>query len=264
MVRVTPPIITPGMVKKQVAAVMNENPPAGGKPPTDAQVDEAMQRYLAANPVRNGIDGRPGKDATQEEIAAAAAQWLEANPPAPGKDGAPGAKGDPGADGAPGAPGRDGAPGTPAQPPTETQVLSAVSTVIAANPPANGKSVELRTFSGYIQFRQEGGAWSNLVSLESLTGARGPSSLVQLPNVTITQTAAVAIQAGVRTVTIANITGVKAGDALLLIPVTDLPAGYAIHNAWSTADGSIKVTLSAPLLAIGASYSITCRLVALR
>lgn len=246
------------MVKKQVAAVMNESPPVGGQPPTNAQMDEALQRYLAANPVRNGADGRPGKDATQEEIAAAAAQWLEANPPAPGKDGAPGAKGDPGADGEP------GAPGTPAPPPTETQVLSAVSTVIAANPPANGKSVELRTFNGYIQFRQEGGTWANLVSLESLTGARGPSSLVQLPNVTITQTAAVVVQAGIRTVTIANITGVKAGDALLLIPVTDLPAGYAIHNAWSTVDGSIKVTLTAPLLAIGANYSITCKLVALR
>ena len=41
----------------------------------------------------------------------------------------------------------------------------------AAGP--NGLSVELRTSGGFIQWRQTGGSWSNLVALADITGAKG-------------------------------------------------------------------------------------------
>lgn len=100
-------------------------------------------------------------------------------------------------------------------------------------------------------------------------GAAGPSALVPLPNITIAQTAAVAIAAGVRTVRIAGITGLLANDLVLLSPQASggnstLPAGYAIHSAVAVANGTLEVSLTAPLLAIGASYSIVCKLAAVR
>lgn len=89
------------------------------------------------------------------------------------------------------------------------------------------------------------------------------SNVEALNDIEISQRATVALQAGVRTVTIAA-EGVKTGDALLALPKTDLPAGYAVLNAVASATNSVKVTVLAPLLAIGASYSIACRLVRLK
>ncbi len=97
------------------------------------------------------------------------------------------------------------------------------------------------------------------------TGATGPSAKVALGTLTVTQTATlVVITAGVRTLTFTGVSGALAGDDLLLFPTTALPAGYAIHNVRCPTAGTVEVTLTAPLLAIGATYSIPCRLVALR
>ncbi len=96
------------------------------------------------------------------------------------------------------------------------------------------------------------------------TGATGPTSKVALGTLTVAQTATIAINAGVRTLTFTGVTGTLAGDDLLLFPTSALPAGYAIHNVRCPAAGTVEVTMTAPLLAIGASFSIPCRLVALR
>lgn len=89
------------------------------------------------------------------------------------------------------------------------------------------------------------------------------SNVEALNDIEISQRATVALQAGVRTVTIAA-EGVKTGDALLVLPKSELPAGYAVTNAVASAANTVKVTMLAPLLAIGASYSIACRLVRLK
>lgn len=96
------------------------------------------------------------------------------------------------------------------------------------------------------------------------TGATGPTSKVALGTLTVAQTAIIAINAGVRTLTFTGVTGSLAGDDLLLFPANALPAGYAIHNVRCPTNGTVEVTMTAPLLAIGASFSIPCRLVALR
>lgn len=95
-------------------------------------------------------------------------------------------------------------------------------------------------------------------------GPAGPNPLITLGNVTIAQTAAVAISAGVRTVTITGVTGLLAGDTVILTPTAALPVGYGFHNAVATANGTLQVTLTAPLLAIGASYSIQAKVQVLR
>lgn len=99
-------------------------------------------------------------------------------------------------------------------------------------------------------------------------GPPGPASTVPGPqgqpgatvagNITVTQTATVSISAGIRSLSFA-LQGVKVGDALSIVPTGPLPTGYAIHNIVATADNTVQVTLTAPLLAIGASYSIPCR-----
>lgn len=137
--------------------------------------------------------------------------------------------------------------------------------------PQNGQSIELIVADNAIQYRVIGTTtWTPICPLESLrgpagaTGATGPSGKVSLGTLTVSQTATIVINAGVRMLTFTGVTGVLATDDLLLFPTSALPAGYAIHNVRASAAGTVEVVLTAPLLAIGASFSIPCRLVALR
>lgn len=47
---------------------------------------------------------------------------------------------------------------------------------------ANGKSIELQKTSTHIQYRQEGGTWTNLLALADLKGDKGESADVDLTN----------------------------------------------------------------------------------
>lgn len=85
---------------------------------------------------------------------------------------------------------------------------------------------------------------------------------VSLPNVTVGETALVSLNAGVRNVVV-TCSGVVAGDRILVTPTT-APAGYMIGAAVATAANQITVQVNAPLLAIGASYSIVCTVTAFR
>lgn len=95
-------------------------------------------------------------------------------------------------------------------------------------------------------------------------GETGPNPLISLGTVTIAQTASIAIAAGIRAITITGVTGLLAGDTVILTPTAALPVGYGFHNAVATANGTLQVTLSGPLLAIGASYSIQANIKVLR
>lgn len=50
-------------------------------------------------------------------------------------------------------------------------------------------------------------------------------------------------------------TGVLTTDILEIYPTT-LPTGFAVHHAIPTAANTFRATISAPALAIGATYSI--------
>lgn len=91
---------------------------------------------------------------------------------------------------------------------------------------------------------------------DGATGATGPVGSTALGTVTLAQTAGIAISAGIRTLTY-SFTGVGIGDKIILVSASSggIPDGYAVHDAWVSATNTIKVNLSAPLLAIGASYS---------
>lgn len=84
-----------------------------------------------------------------------------------------------------------------------------------------------------------------------------------LGNIVLTQSATVAIQAGVRRVEIATPAawGVKAGDNLLAFPVSVPNGSYGVMDVIAIGANTVSVALIAPLLAIGANYAIPCRLV---
>ncbi|MES3152947.1 hypothetical protein [Sphingomonas faeni] len=92
-------------------------------------------------------------------------------------------------------------------------------------------------------------------------GLDGKSAAALLGTVTIGQTATVALTAGVRrlVITVPTSMGLAAGDPLALAPTKAID-GYAIHDAIAVSSTSINVGLTAPLLAIGASFSIPAKL----
>lgn len=87
------------------------------------------------------------------------------------------------------------------------------------------------------------------------TGATGQPGATAIGQVTITQTATVSIALGPRNLNV-PLAGVTPSGIYLVSPTAPLPAGYQLQTvATSTAAGRLQVTLNAPLLAIGASYT---------
>jgi hypothetical protein len=104
------------------------------------------------------------------------------------------------------------------------------------------------------------------------TGAAG-ASWVNLPNITVAETAVIAILAGIRKVAVAC-AGAVVGDPVIVFPMTSqlnggsavngTPAGYAVQDACVTAANVVTVTVTCPAIALGASYSIACKVKAFR
>lgn len=102
--------------------------------------------------------------------------------------------------------------------------------------------------------------------LKGDTGAQGPKgdpAGTFVGNITVAETAILAITAGARRVTVTTPAsyGVAPGQNLVVFPVSVPNGQYATHDVIATAANTLSVGVSAPLLAIGASYSIQCRLV---
>lgn len=83
-----------------------------------------------------------------------------------------------------------------------------------------------------------------------------------LPDVAVGESALIAISAGPRNVVV-TCQGVQKDDRIQLNPLT-APAGYMVGQAIATANNQLTVQVFAPLLAIGASYSIVCKVLAFR
>lgn len=93
------------------------------------------------------------------------------------------------------------------------------------------------------------------------TGADGKNASALLGTVNLTQTATIAISAGTRRMVVAIPTawGVVAGDPLIALPSVAI-AGYAVHDVVAVSPISLSIGLTAPLLAIGASFTIPLRI----
>ena len=87
---------------------------------------------------------------------------------------------------------------------------------------------------------------------------------VFLSNTTVSQTAIVALLGGVRKVTITGVTGILSGDRVLLTPTGSTPSGYALADVVATAANTLEVSFTAPALALGASFSIPCKVTVFR
>ena len=94
-------------------------------------------------------------------------------------------------------------------------------------------------------------------------GIAGPSGATFLGNVTIAQTAVVALPLGPRTVT-ASLTGCIAGERILVTPLAALPAGYGILDASCFSAGVLTVNIYGPALIIGGNYSISAKITVFR
>lgn len=149
------------------------------------------------------------------------------------------------------------APRVVVAPMSKTAIAASIAAYFVANPPPAGQAPTDAQVAAQVA-----------IYLTAHPPAAGPSPLVTIGTVTIAQTAVIAIVAGIRTITFTGLTSLLTTDNVLLFPVVTagvgIPDGYAIHNAWCSAAGTLKVALSAPLLAIGASYSIPCRVIVLR
>ncbi|MBD8549492.1 hypothetical protein [Sphingomonas sp. CFBP 8764] len=157
---------------------------------------------------------------------------------------------------------------------------------VVSDPAANVALRGLDGLSAYQLARQQGYGGTLTAWLASLVGAAGLSAYeiaremgyggtktqwlaslngknasAILGPVTIAQTATVAISAGTRrmVVTIPASWGVVAGDPLIALPSITV-AGYAVHDVVAVSATSLSIGITAPLLAIGASFSIPCRI----
>jgi hypothetical protein len=115
--------------------------------------------------------------------------------------------------------------------------------------------------SAYDLARAAGYGGTQTAWLASLKGAAGKDASAYLGTITIGQTATVVIQAGIRRLVVAipAALGVSAGDSLYLAPTKAID-GYALHDVVVISPTALSVGLTAPLLAIGASFAIPAKL----
>lgn len=94
-----------------------------------------------------------------------------------------------------------------------------------------------------------------------MASLKGASAGGFLGKVAVVQKATVAIVAGPRRVllTIPAAWGIAAGDPLMIAPEQALP-GYVLHDVAALSATSLSIGLTGPALAIGAEFSISCKL----
>lgn len=94
-------------------------------------------------------------------------------------------------------------------------------------------------------------------------GAPATNPATLLGTITLSETATVAITAGARRVTVTTplAWGVATGQNLLIFPLSVPSGAYATHDVIPTAANTLSIGVTAPLLAVMATYTIQCRLV---
>lgn len=93
-------------------------------------------------------------------------------------------------------------------------------------------------------------------------GVKGDPGSTLLGTLNVSETAVVALTAGTRRVTLTTPSawGVVSGQSLLIVPVSVPANTYAVHDVAVTGTNTISVGVTAPLVAVGMSYTIPCRI----
>ncbi len=147
--------------------------------------------------------------------------------------------------------------------PSDSDIVLDLVSDPSANPtlrgPAGDSAYQIARSAGYGGTQTQ---WlASLRATDGKNGTDGKSAAALIGTVTITQTATVALVAGIRRMVIAvpASLGLAAGDPIILAPTKAID-GYAIHDAIAVSGTSINVGISAPLLAIGGTFSIPAKL----
>lgn len=214
----------PGLTEEQIAKAVAEA--AEAHPPVKGDKGDRGLR---------GEPGDPGQNATDAQVATAVEAWLAANPPAAG---------------------RDGANAAPAQ------IASAVAAYLAANPPQRGEKGDPGAPGVGTKGDKGDKGDAGTKGDKGATGDRGPSGATLIATVSLSQTAAVAISAGMRAVDV-PVPGLLATDAPFISPATPPPAGYYLYGCAPVSAGTLRVYFTAPLLALGQTFTIPLRVFAL-
>ena len=193
----------------------------------------------SADPTLRGPAGQPGKDGRDGTN---------------GTNGASGKDGSPGRDGTNGVAGKDGDAGLSAYQLARQQGYGGTLTQWLASlngkDGANGKDGLAGT---------AGKDGTN--GLNGSAGKDGAPATTLLGTLTISESATVAISAGLRrvTVTTPSAWGVAVGQDLIISAVSLPSAAYALHDVVVTGANTISVGITTPAIALLASYSIQCR-----
>lgn len=103
---------------------------------------------------------------------------------------------------------------------------------------------------------------ANTTALLAQLAAR--KAIVQLPDVTVSQTASLALLVGERTYSVACAGVVKATDTILLQAKSAYPAGYGLRGYTVPSDNNLSIVLQCPALILGGSFSIPFSVFAIR
>jgi hypothetical protein len=114
-------------------------------------------------------------------------------------------------------------------------------------------AVDIGTVAG--TYLGPSGPTTDMAQASPIEGPPGTNAITLIGTAAVAETATIAISAGVRAVTV-NVPGVVVGGAYQVVATSAPPAGYALHDAFPSSANTLKVNVTAPLLAIGASYSI--------
>lgn len=279
---------TDAQVSAQVASYLSAHPPAKGDPgnnATDQQVAAAVGTYFLSHPVADGKSVEIQVAGGQIQTRQTGGQWSNLISLAA----LTGATGNPGTNGTNGLNGTNGIDGKQVElQKTSTAIqwrlaggtwadlvlLSAITgpqgqTGQAGQTGQTGQAGAAATVAAGTVTKNAPGTTPTVTNSGTPAAAKFDFGLpiglsgVVVGTVTLSESALVVISAGIRILTF-TISGVVAGEPLLASPNIAMPAGYAVHTAIATAANTVQVTLSIPALAIGASYSIPCKIIALR
>ncbi len=93
---------------------------------------------------------------------------------------------------------------------------------------------------------------------------RRPGARLPIGTIRLEHTADEDMLAGIHTLRADGVSGVMPRDMVTLFPLAPLAAGFAIHHAIPSAPDTLLVTLTTPEIPAGKSFSIDCRVLAMR